>query len=195
MQLESTAAQISKSASFQLKSLEHKTCPCVRHTRETVSNLVSNGSDESICTKSSQCQHGRVVFAGTDQNRSNATWFQYLFGNTSYHSWIGKPIPKDFKSQQRALFIARYQAPKLLFNLAIEAQVCRQRSAWNIQIRTYNFVPWESPVFAFARENNLEGLRELLRRRKASPYDKDSKWGQTALHVNFPLRRITIHSG
>lgn len=54
------------------------------------------------------------------------------------------------------------------------------------QIRTFRTVPDDSLIFEFCREGNLDGIRSLLRRKEASPWDVNSK-GWTPLYVSHSL--------
>lgn len=42
------------------------------------------------------------------------------------------------------------------------------QSGWTVKIRTYNLVPWNSPAFRCATEDDLQGLKG---HGKTSPYD------------------------
>lgn len=127
------------------------------------------------------------------QNPNTREWLLCCLGRASYRLDTRESTPSGHLAHKRAAFVARYYTPIWLFRIIIEARVSSQLSGFTIQFRIYNVLPWESPIFVFAKEDNLEGLRDLLRNKKASPYDIDCKRGLTALHVSLPIKCIPIH--
>jgi hypothetical protein len=74
------------------------------------------------------------------------------------------------------------------FNFGMSALSTKAAQGWQYQIRTIRAVPDDSLIFQFCRSGNLDGIRYLLKRRLASPWDTDSK-GWTPLHVS----RLFLH--
>jgi hypothetical protein len=56
------------------------------------------------------------------------------------------------------------------------------KSGWQINIRTYNIIPEDSLAFQYILYNNIEGLQDLFKKGKASPFDVNT-FGYTLLCV------------
>lgn len=57
---------------------------------------------------------------------------------------------------------------------------------WSFSFRIRNTIPLDSPVFDYAWDGDVEGLRVLFETKFASPHDMDID-GWTPLHVRRPL--------
>lgn len=68
----------------------------------------------------------------------------------------------------------------LSFGVQITA---RCTSGWEFSIEPFRVIPDDSLIFEFCREGNLSGVRSLLKRRTASPWDRDAA-GRTPLWVS-----------
>ena len=123
----------------------------------------------------------------------NGSWsFLSLFGSIeyrrgSYYTINKAQLGKSTTEQEREEVIAQYRAPAWLVNRAWRIQALKASSGWAFIPRTMNIVPKESKIFKYAWEGNIEGLRELLNRHEASPFDCDV-CNRTALQVRKLLR-------
>lgn len=64
---------------------------------------------------------------------------------------------------------------------------------WQYSFQPFRAVPESALIFQFCREGNLSGVRTLLSRRDASPYDRDPL-GRTPLWVMLPtFNRYTMY--
>ena len=80
--------------------------------------------------------------------------------------------------------IRRLRIPLVLINSAWEIELFRSRSGWNINIRTLNYLPSNSLIFKAVRKGDLEMIKELFERGKASVNDVFEN-GATLLYVSF----------
>jgi hypothetical protein len=71
-----------------------------------------------------------------------------------------------------------------LLSKAISLIFARSTQGWKQCINYFSVVPSDSPLFAYCLSGNADGVRDLLRRKVASPKDRDDQ-GFTALHVCF----------
>jgi len=69
-------------------------------------------------------------------------------------------------------------------NWAWDVEVCKSRSGWNNNLRTYNIIPSDSSVIKLAREGDVRGLLDLFAGGQASPFDVD-EGGRSLLSVRF----------
>jgi hypothetical protein len=89
-------------------------------------------------------------------------------------------------SKRQQKLKARFQAPKWLFcvSRAIEIYGRRLHAGWNFNIRVYNVVPYESPIFEMAINGDVIGIQDLFRTGQASPFDRTVS-GCTILDVRY----------
>jgi hypothetical protein len=69
------------------------------------------------------------------------------------------------------------------FNFGLSTLITKAAQGWQYHIRTIRAVPDDSLIFDFCVTGNLDGVRSLLQRGDASPWDTDST-GWTSLHVS-----------
>lgn len=86
------------------------------------------------------------------------------------------------RKEEREETIVEYRAPSWLVHRAWRIQAVHSCSGWNFSPRTYNEVPFSSPIFLYARRGDIEGIQDLFENREASPYDR-TMTGDTPLHV------------
>ncbi len=86
---------------------------------------------------------------------------------------IVKRYDFDYKIKKREVeeIRAEYRGPSWLINRLWRIQAVKASFGWSFHLRTYNIVPWNSPVFALARKNSVKGLQELFNKKEASPFD------------------------
>jgi hypothetical protein len=80
-------------------------------------------------------------------------------------------------------------APTWLYGSAFKFQVTRAHGAWAANMRHYNVRPFDSLVFALARDNDIKGIISMIERKEASVYDVDET-GEGILHVRILLAGI-----
>ena len=63
--------------------------------------------------------------------------------------------------------------------------VWKVSAGWDFSIRTYNVFTSDSPAAEYARQGDVEGLRQLFQDRQVTPFDREITEGKTLLHVGF----------
>ena len=76
---------------------------------------------------------------------------------------------------------------RMCFNFGVNVLVAKAAQGWQWKIQTFRAVPYDSLFFDFCENGNLDGVRTLLDRREASPWDVDPE-GWTPLHVSHAFR-------
>lgn len=61
--------------------------------------------------------------------------------------------------------------------------VSRSQAGWDANIRTWNVVPSNSPIFRLARKGDLRGIQRLVDSGQASPFDVD-EYGENIAQVS-----------
>ena len=72
---------------------------------------------------------------------------------------------------------------RICFNFGMSALITKAAQGWQYHIRTIRAVPNDSLIFEFCKSGNLDGVRSLLKRGDASPWDTNS-YGWNPLHVS-----------
>jgi hypothetical protein len=72
------------------------------------------------------------------------------------------------------------------FDSGIDVLIMKAIQGWQYQMRTFRVVPYDSLIFEFCSNGNLDGLRSLLVRKEASPRDMNS-YGWNPLHMSLRL--------
>jgi len=100
--------------------------------------------------------------------------------------FIIQEVVRRAKRRQRSTygFSALCRLPNWLNHAAWEFAGYKAYSGWKFHLDTFRILPKDSPVFNYAKSGNIEGLQLLLSKRQASPFDRDSEQGKTALHVS-----------
>ena len=80
-------------------------------------------------------------------------------------------------------YVVEYWSPSWLTSRLWSMRAVKAPSGWMFCPRMRIVIPGDSPVFKYARENNIQGLQELFSQRLASPFDCDES-GTTALVVS-----------
>ena len=114
-----------------------------------------------------------------------------IFGTFRYsksHYSIVKGKDTNYESEQECEeMIAQFYGPSWLTNRTWRIRVAKTSFDWSFSPRTYNIIPQNSAVFHYARNNDVEGLQSLFRKREASPFDCDDE-------DYIPLSvRFTVH--
>ncbi|KAK5381989.1 hypothetical protein LTR20_007933 [Exophiala xenobiotica] len=71
---------------------------------------------------------------------------------------------------------ARFAFPAWLSSRIWDFALLGAQSGWNIQFRTYNVVPYNTPVFRYAYWGDLPALRHLIDSGEASPLDVSKEY-------------------
>ena len=88
------------------------------------------------------------------------------------------------KRQEFEEITGEYWGPSWLINRVWRIRAMKVSSGWSFCTRTHNIVPSESPVFGFAKNDDVKGLQELFARGEASPLDCSER-DYTALDVRM----------
>lgn len=94
--------------------------------------------------------------------------------------FFGGIFTRSFKEDAptaRHTWVAQFRPPKWLCLKYWELLTQQTCAGWQINLTSFNMVPWESDVMEFARCNNWNGICELFREGRASPYDYDPDGG------------------
>jgi len=88
-------------------------------------------------------------------------------------------ISYAMKSQES--FRAQIKAPSwLLFTNTLNTCFSRAEAGWKFAMTAYRVVPDRSELPNFIINNNLRGLQEFFKQKKASPFDKiEFRWSRT----------------
>lgn len=78
---------------------------------------------------------------------------------------------EKYSQQRRTEYRTRISFAAWITGRIWELAAKRAEGCWNLSIRIYNFVPGESPIFDLCRFGDLEAVRDLLVRGKASMLD------------------------
>lgn len=110
-----------------------------------------------------------------------------LFGTIRYsrrrYSTIKRRhLDKPGRKEEQEEIVAQYYAPAWLLNRAWSIQALHASSGWTFSPRSYNVIPPSSMIYQYLDEHNVDGVRELFKRREASPFDC-STGGSSLLHV------------
>lgn len=70
-------------------------------------------------------------------------------------------------------------------NFGLDMAITKSVQGWKNSMRTFRAVPDNSLIFEFCKSGNTMGVRSLLSRGEASPWDTNSL-GWTPLHVSLP---------
>ncbi|RYP06038.1 hypothetical protein DL764_003401 [Monosporascus ibericus] len=84
------------------------------------------------------------------------------------------------------------QAPWWLSQRSWEFQSYKANSGWRINLRTYSARPEESEVFKVAKNGVPHDLQRMFDMGLASPFDYDSAFGRTLLHVALQTNNLAI---
>jgi hypothetical protein len=115
---------------------------------------------------------------------SASNWFGTIFCSRRRYFITKKKTTGDHANkEEREEIIAQYRGPAWLINRAWRIQAVNARSGWTFSPRTMNVIPRSSLVFQYAKDDNVNGLRELFDERVASPFDCD-EYDRTILHVS-----------
>ena len=149
-------------------------------------------SDHSSVLRLDAAANGTITSTTAINSRSNQSWnIGNLFGTFRYSKnryTIVKRNGLDYHDKKRKVeeIRAEYCGPSWLVNRVWRIQAVKSSLGWTFYPRTYNVISSDSPVFAFAKENNVRGLQELFGEMKASPFDC-TDGDMTPLHVNTTI--------
>ncbi|POR32257.1 Uncharacterized protein TPAR_07535 [Tolypocladium paradoxum] len=94
---------------------------------------------------------------------------------------------------------AHIQLPRWLSESVYELRSITGVGGWTYTYRTYNIIPDNSEIFQRIRRGDKEGVLELFRTGKASPFDRDangfSLLHEAALHVQPDLCHLFLNMG
>lgn len=76
---------------------------------------------------------------------------------------------------------------RMFLNFGVNVLFMKASQGWQYKIQTFRAVPYDSLIFDFCEKGNLDGVRTLLGRREASPWDVNPE-GWTPLHVSHAFR-------
>jgi hypothetical protein len=85
---------------------------------------------------------------------------------------------------------ATYILPAWLSNRAWQWRQYEKYSGWRTVLQTYRVIPGDSPLFGFAEQGDIEGVRKLFKNKQASVSDKSDLFEKTALHVGSLFPRL-----
>jgi hypothetical protein len=84
---------------------------------------------------------------------------------------------------QKGIYSWRLGLPIWVTSKVFEIQGKRAYGGWQWVFRTYNIRPCDDPVFEFAKDGDLDGLRQVFSSGIASPFVRD-ELGMTLLSVS-----------
>jgi hypothetical protein len=139
-----------------------------------------------------RCEKRRQVRCADRRTTSFKDFFIgriYVQTNTyhvgSYLSQYHDSVASHYRLERETAFF--YHPAQWLvrrgFQFGLNALFMRATQGWTFQIRPFRAIPDDSLIFEFCEKGNLDGVRSLLGRRQASPWDVDS-YGLTPLHVS-----------
>ncbi|KAH7141251.1 hypothetical protein B0J13DRAFT_54795 [Dactylonectria estremocensis] len=146
--------------------------------------------------------YSRSSLAKTCEKEYSSKWTSF-FCTVYYRSRIVRSgvDGEDYRQHpQRELESSWIVVPsRWLLRTAYSFQVVKSTRGWNQTIQSFSVVPNDATIFEYAIRGNVDGLRNLLVSRTASPNDCDSQ-GYTALHRAAALRhtefcRLLIDNG
>jgi hypothetical protein len=108
-----------------------------------------------------------------------SSWFQYILGSLRYEVRKQRRNGKEGRN-----IVAKVQVPRWISNLVWECRGNEEATSWRFTFQAYRIVPWNSPLFKFAENGNVEGIQELLSSHQALVNDRADFQGRTALHVS-----------
>lgn len=88
----------------------------------------------------------------------------------------------DNRRRQRHRIL--FRTPSWFFNKAWEISSLQAYSGWTFTLRSLNVIPFDSPIFRYSENGDLQALRDLFSQNVASPFDCN-EYGRTALQVRF----------
>lgn len=180
-------------------SREVSPSPSPTTTKSTCKRRRSRDISPSPNTTKSICRRRRIR-----RGFRNTTSINEFFGGTIYIRSDTYEVGTNLSSasnnsdilETETAFIYHPAAWLLrrCFAFGVRALVVKAAQGWKYQLSTFRAVPDNSLIFEFCEDGNLEGVRSLLARREASPWDVNSLGG-TPLHVSclVYLSRPFVH--
>ncbi len=170
---------------FLISKVSHITAPSAAHPQGTCISTFQATFDPS--TQSTKAANPSAVPFGKVNVFGQPWTISTLLGTITYSKRscsFTKTCHMDGvrRTEKKEEVIAQYRAPGWLMSRAWEVQAFKAISGWTFRPRTYNVIDRRSSLFEYARDGHIEGIHELFRDKKASPYDCDPA-GFTALHV------------
>jgi hypothetical protein len=89
-------------------------------------------------------------------------------------------LQRRFHGKERCITV---QLPAWIFPRRYQLRARKAQSGWDYRFRTYYPTSYDSPVFRFCMDGNVEGLQQLFDAGLASPFNIDED-GWTTLHVS-----------
>lgn len=86
-------------------------------------------------------------------------------------------------SSQKGIYSWRFGLPIWVTSKVLEIQGKRAYGGWQWVFRTYNIRPYGDPIFKFAKDGDLDGLRQVFSSGIVSPFVRD-ELGMTLLSVS-----------
>lgn len=136
-------------------------------------------SSRSLATESDTITFGSMTRLSTSRARYDSLCIGGNFLGTFQYVKSRNPIIRNNSAdrhtgeQERQVIIAQYRGPSWLINRVWSIQAVKASFGWTFSPRTYTVVPWNSPAFHYAGDNNVKGLQELFSKNLASPWDRN----------------------
>lgn len=93
------------------------------------------------------------------------------YSRTRYTTTKWRHSDEPGRKEEREEILARYRAPAWLLGRVWSLQALHATSGWTFSPRSYNVIPPSSIIYQYIKDRNFDGIRELFRRREASPFD------------------------
>ena len=127
-----------------------------------------------------------TIYRSSTQSWTCPSTLGHIFGAIQYcHRNSPGYSSRETQPDDKAI---RVLTPLWLFGKVYEAQKLQDRWSCRFTFRSYNIFPDESaPLFQYAGDGNIDGLKQLFSSGQATPFDRIAGTGQTVLHVSLTL--------
>jgi hypothetical protein len=139
----------------------------------------------------------RRYLLGTYTSITNTPFGALYFINRKYKVKVGssETLRSDGDHYEYESHFVLHPAQWLLrwgVSFGVDMAITKSIHGWKNNIRTFRAVPDNSLIFDFCKTGNTMGVKSLLARGDASPWDTNSL-GWTPLHVSLSLRLSSLH--
>lgn len=132
---------------------------------------------DSLLTGSQSLDHEMTA------RRSDPQIIDGQYGEVECRRSTGQLSPGKRSSLQQDSVTTRYRFVSAWLKMGWSIERGRASQGWHFTFRMYHTVSKKSLVFEYARKGDIAGLRVLFEAKLASPFDIDSTYGWTPLHV------------
>ncbi|OIW29111.1 hypothetical protein CONLIGDRAFT_645249 [Coniochaeta ligniaria NRRL 30616] len=112
--------------------------------------------------------------------------------SSSHRNMSSKAIQSETETSDSQHYV-QIRLPNWLTRKAWDIIATNSYSGFKFHLRAYSIVPWDAPVFWYARNGDINGMLDLFDKRLASPFDRD-EYGDTLIDAALEFSRIAAVS-